>query len=229
MCALIKTSGVGITEISGKFGGSVGARNTSGNVLRNRVKGTNARTNAQITQRGKLSNTSAAWRSLTAAERKSFVTAASSGQWPYQNRLGETKQPSGFQLYSTLNNNISVVGGTPLTEPPLKVGFTAITLGALTAAAGTPALSLAFTGVLDASESMVVFATYGMSPGVARPNRYKQIAIYGSTTPANLLAGYTAIFGALVAGTQIFVRVKLINDGTGENQEIGQVSAIVAA
>ena len=222
-------SGIGVTELSGKFGGSVGTRNQSGNILRNRVKGTNAKTNSQITQRGKFSNTSAAWRGLTAAERLAWNTAAASGEWPYQNRLGETRQPSGFQLYSRLNNNLAAIGATVITAPPLKQSFTQITLGTLTAAAGTPALSLAFTGVLAADETMVCEATYGTSPGVSRPSNYRKIANYASTTPANLLAGYQAIFGNPIEATKIFIRCKLVNETTGQDVLVGEVSAVVAA
>jgi hypothetical protein len=227
--AVVKTSGIAITEISGKLAGTVFARNGAGLSTRNRVKGTNPRTNLQTTQRAKFSSNAGGWRGLTDAERKSWNLAAASGEWPYKNRLGETQQPSGSQLYNRLNDTITSVGGAVITTPPLKVSFTAITLGALTSASGTPSLSLAFTGVLGSDEGLVITATYGLSPGVSRPSRFNKVAYYTSTTPANLLTGYQAVYGNPIEGTRIFVRAEIVNELTGQRELVGQVSAIVAA
>lgn len=227
--ALIETSGIGATEISGKVGGSVFARGGSGMTVRNKAKGTQAKTNSQLVQQGKFSTNATAWRDLSDAERKAWTLAASSGEWQRSNRLGKSVKPSGPSLYSQLNNTLSVIGGTVITMPPLKVAFTPIVLGALTMAAGTPAMSLAFTGVLDGSESMIVDATFGASPGVQRPSQFRKIATYASTTPANLLSGYQGVFGDPIAGTRVFVRVTIVSETTGQRQVIGQVNAIVAA
>ena len=227
--ALIKFSGFGITEISGKVGGNVSARNKSGATLRNRVKGTNPRTNAQTNQRAKFSSNAGGWRGLTTAERKSWNLAGASGEWPIKTRIGEVMQPSGSQLYNMLNDTITSVGAAPISSPPLKVSFTSIVLGTLTAASGAPALSLAFTGVLGSDEGLVVNATYGVSPGVTRPSNFRKVAYYASTTPANLLAGYQGVFGNPIEGTQIFVEVEIVNELTGQRELVGKVSAIVAA
>lgn len=226
---MIKMSGIGITEISGKFGGTVGARNKTGMIARNRVKGTNPKTNKQITQRAAFATQSASFRDLTAAERLAWQRAAESGEWPYRNRLGEAAQPSGSQLFNRLNDNIVSVGGTPITTPPLKVAMSQITLGALTSAAGTPALSLVFTGTIGADETLVVEGTFGTSPGVSNPSRFNKLTNYTSTSPANLLASYQAVFGNPIAGTKIFIRCYLVNDTTGQRIDVGQVSAVVAA
>src|SRR3990172_5110235 len=59
--ALIKMSGVGITEASGKLGGQVFTRNKGGAVLRNRVVGTNPQTVAQQAVRAIFGAISSAW------------------------------------------------------------------------------------------------------------------------------------------------------------------------
>lgn len=222
-------SGIGVTELSGKFGGTVGARNKSGMTIRNRVKGTNPKTNAQLTQRAKFSNNASGWRELTTAERKAWILSASSGEWPQKNRLGETVQPTGSGLYNLLNDTLSSVGVAIITAPPLKVSFTQITLGAFTVAEAVPAMSLIYAGVLAADEGLVLTATFGMSPGVSRPSNFRKIAYYVTTSPANLLASYSAVFGNPIAGTQVFIRAEIVNEMTGQRELVGQVSAIVAA
>lgn len=227
--AQIELSGIGVTGVSGKLGGTVFSRNNGGAGVRIKTKGTNPRTNAQTTQRAKFSNQASSWRDLTDAERLSWNLAAASGEYNSKNRVGATITPSGSVLYNRLNNTIVAAGGTPITTPPLKVGFTAITLGALTAASGTPALSLVFTGSLATDERLIVEATYGTSPGVSRPSNFRKITNYSGTSPANLLSAYAAVFGNPIEGTKIFVRVTIVNRTTGQSELVGQVVAVVAA
>lgn len=73
------------------------------------------------------------------------------------------------------------------------------------------ALSIAYTATpLAAGTKLVVYATKQLSAGVNRPSSraYKQITVTAAAaaSPADILAAYTAIFGALIAGRKIFFK-----------------------
>lgn len=80
-------------------------------------------------------------------------------------------------------------------------------------------LSIAFTPAGAASaQQLAVYATRPVSPGVNfQPNgAYKLIGVYpGATSPINLLADYVAVYGGLVAGMKILIKMRAIDDTTG--------------
>lgn len=218
-------SGLGVTDASGKLGGNVFARNKGGATLRKLTKANNPRTNRQLSQRGSFSSTSAAWRGLNQEQRDSWVQAAASGEWSTPNRVAEIINPSGAILYARLNGNIKVAGGTPIEVPPVKTSFVARELTALVAEAAE--LTVAFTGGALTNETIIYEATMGASPGVSRPGNFKQVAVTNEISPADILAGYIAVFGSPVPDQKLFVRASQVNTETGQRQIIGQLSAVV--
>lgn len=223
-------SGIGMIEGSGKLGGTVMLKSKSGPSARVKTKGVNPRTNSQITRRAALSARSQAWRGLTAAQRDAWNAAAASGAFSQKSVLGRSYNPSGSQLYGKLNLNILLLGGSAITEPPLKTALTQVLLTALSAADATPALSLTFTGTLGANEALLIYATGNLSPGITRPgdSQYRLITTYTSTSPANILAAFQAIYGDPVEDQKIFVKALIGDDTTGVTAQAGAVSAIVA-
>lgn len=82
------------------------------------------------------------------------------------------------------------------------------------------ALSVAFTATpLPAGAKLVVEATNQVSQGINFQPRsaYKVVFVGAAATasPANILSGYTAIYGAIIAGSKIFVRARVV-DSTGQ-------------
>src|SRR5690606_17722677 len=106
--ALIKMSSIGITNLSGKAGGSVYARNRGGNYIRNFVMPSYTKTFAQMAARSAFGNLSSQWRVLAADLQNAWNQAAPS--FPYKNRFGDEKVLSGFGLYQSLNRNLQVIG-----------------------------------------------------------------------------------------------------------------------
>lgn len=227
----VKFSGIGITEGSGKLGGSVIMRGRSGQAVRVRVKPVNPQTNLQTSQRSKLSTRSQAWRGLTEEQRSGWNAAANSGQWPLKNTLGTTFQPTGAQLFNQLNLNLQKIGASTISAVPIKESLPAILLGTLTAADGTPALSLAFSGTLGSGYSLAIYAAPQQSPGVSRPGKsqFRYLSTYASTTPANLLTAYNTAFGALVEGQKVFLYGEVVSETSGQAAQAGSAVAIVAA
>lgn len=224
-------SGIGMVAGSGKLQGTVMSKGRSGAIARVRVKPTNPRTNKQIQQRSRLSVRSGNWRGLTAVQQAAWNAAAESGEWAKKNTLGISFNPTGAQLYNELNLNLEKIAASTIADVPVKASLPAVLLGALTAADATPALSLAFTGTLGANASLAIYATAPLSPGISRPSRskYRYLSTYASTTPANLLSAYQALYGDPIEGQKIFVYAEVVSEISGQAAQAGSAVAVVAA
>ena len=235
--ALIKMSGVGITEASGKLGGNVFSRSKGGAVLRNRVVGTNPQTVAQQMVRAIFGAISSAWRNLNDDQRAAWNAIAE--DYPYQNRLGETKLLSGKALFQKLNNNLLYAGESLLTSPLAPEGVNApVDLTSFSIerniagdglSAGTVTIDLASAG--DSTTIVVLEATPPLSPGIknATPRfvRIEQMTATSSSANFNFASNYVAIFGVPAAGSQVQVRAFSVNPSTGEKSAAFKASTIV--
>lgn len=220
-----------IDDIKGKIGNTVFQGGKAGPIVRGRVIPINPRSSAQLNVRGNLTSLSKAWASLTENERLAWDSAAASGDWRETDAFGNSFNLSGEQLYLKLNLVIDFIGETRLTNPPSKASFDAITLGALTAAAGTPAMTLAFTGTLSANFQFMISASAQVSAGImsSKSVSFANIANTTGTSPINVLSAYTSKYGTLVAGRKVFIRMEIASDVTGETVLVGETSAIIAA
>lgn len=221
------TPGAIVSEISGKIAATVFTRNRGGNVIRNRRTPINRRSVSQSQRRQGLGNLASSWRGLTQTQRNTWIGAT--GNFPYQNTLGETKYLSGEQLFVQFNQNLLLIGAATVTDAPPAFAFATFTI-ALTATS-VPALSLAFTPTpLTADNNLAVYATASLSPGIAAPNsskfRYITTIAAAAASPANILAAYQAVFGDPVADQKIFVEVRPIAS-TGQGGTPLRTSAIV--
>jgi hypothetical protein len=220
-----------ITEGRGKINGFVASRNRGGAYLRTKVTPVNPGTSFQSTVRSRLATNAQAWKGLTAAQRAAWN--ASVKDFAKTDIFGDLKNPSGFNLYCSLNNNLANAGQSLLTDPPVPAAVVNLTGLVLTAAKGTPALSLAADDDVDAGSTILVFGTPALSPGksFAKPF-YRQFSTLAAsaTTPFNLLTDYQAKFGTIgSAGLKIFIKVIAINNTTGQASPVLETSAIIAA
>lgn len=220
-----------VTDGRGKIGGHVASKNRSGAYLRTKVTPINRQSSYQQAIRARLTAISQAFRGLTAAQVLAWNSAVA--DFKKNNIFGDSVQLSGAQLYQRLNNNLSVIGQSLLTQPPLPVSVANMGTLTLTGAKGTPALSLAFTTAIAVGESVKLYATAGVSNGkkfVKSEYRLIDILTSADTTPANILAAYTAKFGAMpVAGMQIFVKAVNVSNTTGIEGQSVSASCVVAA
>lgn len=84
------------------------------------------------------------------------------------------------------------------------------------------ALSVAYTATpLAANTKLLIEATPQISAGIAFVGRskFRQIMVTAAAaaSPANILANYNAIFGVLIAGKKIFIRVTAIESKGGRS------------
>jgi hypothetical protein len=210
--------GAVIVAGSGKIGGHVASKNRSGSYLRTKVTPVNPQTAAQTSVRNRLASISASWAGLTAAQRDQWNGAVSG--FKGTDIFGDVKNPSGFNLYQALNNNLAQIGQAAITVPPVPTEIPVIETGVL-AAVHAGAVTLTFTSDPDVSgSSIVVDATSSMSAGksfvkseLRRIGEMPAIVAHVST----ITTLYNAKFGAAgTAGQKIFVRLKQIDNATGQ-------------
>lgn len=216
---------------SGKIGGHVASRNRAGAYFRTKVTPVNPQTSYQATVRNRLAGLSQGWRSLTAAQRASWNQAV--GDFSKTDVFGDIKNPTGFNLYQRLNNNLLNIGESAITTPPLPTAVDYFTSLSLAAEDGTVAesMSLTFAPAIAADMKVKVYATPPLSAGVNFvKSEYRQIAVLdnGDTSAYDLLAEYQAKFGSTgSAGQKIFVKCVQVETSGGQTGTPLEASAIV--
>ena len=214
-----------------KIGGHVASKNRAGAYLRTKVTPVNRRTLAQTGVRSRLTTISKAWKTLTQANRDSWNSAVSS--YKKTDIFGDIHNPTGFNLYQKLNNNILSLGGALASTPPIIAKLDAASAPVLTYTVGVPALSLAVTAATGVDHGFKIFATAPQSPGKGFvKSEYRQITALSTTIVAanNILAAYTAVFGSLGSiGQKIFVKIVPVGSVSGLQGLAVATSAISAA
>lgn len=201
---------------SGSIGNQTNSRNRSGQYIRQRAIPTQPRTVAQVAARARLSDTSAGWRGLTAAQIAAWNAFGQS--FTINNSLGQAINLTGAQCFIKVNTVLLLLGSATVVVPPALPSFVAVTVTGLTATAGTPLLKA--TGTTPATGTVYMFyASPQLSPGVTFNGQYRYLAMFTTATSGafDLTAAYTAKFGAPIAGKKIFVRVVQSQAGMQDN------------
>jgi hypothetical protein len=211
---------------SGSVGNQTSSRNRSGQYRRARSLPTQPRTSAQVNARARLTSASAAWRGLTDAQRAAWNGFAQS--FSVVNSLGQTINLTGAQCYVKVNTVLALTGSAAVTAPPALPTFGPTLATALTATAGTQALSVAST-LTTGSSTYMVYASPQMSAGVSYCGQFRYLANFtqATATKLDILSAYTAKFGALLAGKKIFVKVVQNMSGMQDNGTL--FAAVVGA
>lgn len=221
--------GMIVTEGRGKIGGHVASRNRSGAYFRTKVSGVNPQTTAQQSARLLLTNFSQAWRGLTQAQRDAWDSAVP--DFASTDVFGDLRNPTGKNLYTRLNINLQLSGGTPLTNPPVPTEVASFVATSLTAAVGASDMEIAFGGS-SASDSIQIWMTAPISPGVSFvKNRYRLLGVIAGNTasPYNAWTEYVARFGTPPVGQKVYVKLVGSNDTTGQTGIGTQTFDLVAA
>jgi hypothetical protein len=191
-----------------KIGGQVASKNRNGSYMRTKVTPVNRQSTAQTTVRSRLSTISKTWHTITQAQRDAWASAVSA--YKKTDIFGDIQNPSGFNLYQRLNNNIMTLGGTIVSNPPVVAALDSISGCVLTYTVGTPALSLASTVVSGTDHGYKIYATAPQSAGrsfVKSEFRLIKVGTAALAATANILTEYNAVFGSVgVIGQKIFVK-----------------------
>lgn len=215
---------------SGKIGGHVASRNKAGAYLRTKVTPVNPQTGYQLEVRERLAGLSQAWRDLTESQRQAWNAAVM--DFSRTNVFGELKNPSGFNLYQRINNNLLTIGAASRTTPPQLQSPEANGTMDLAADVSANSVTLTFDTALDLTTRAKIFATAQLSPGksfVKNEYRLIQILTDADASPLNIFAAYTAKFGALSVGKKIYVKMVRVQDTSGIEGLPIEASTIVVA
>lgn len=215
---------------SGKIGGHVAAKNRSGAYLRTKVTPVNIRSTSQVGARTRLSTISIAWRGLLAAQRLQWNNAVSS--FSKTDIFGDLRNPSGFNLFQKLNNNLVNIAEAAIDVPPLPIAVPLlISLTPSQVHAGATSLTYAATPT-PADTVLVIKATAPISPGKSFvKSEFRQIAqvAAAAATPYVATADYAAKFGGPgLAGQKVFFEAFYISTVTGQAGQPIQASCIVS-
>lgn len=207
-----------IVDGRGKLGGHVASKNRAGSYLRTKVTPINPNSSFQAAVRNRLSQLSSAWSALTPAQRLLWNGAVAS--FRRTDIFGDIKNPTGFNLFQKLNNNLSRISVAQINTPPLPTELPSITTGVLAATtAGVMTITFTADPVVSASK-IEVEATPAMSPGISFvKSEFRIIGVMPAiaVNVANIAALYIAKFGAVGAvGQKIFVRLKQISNVSGQ-------------
>lgn len=220
-----------VVDGRGKIGGHVASKNRAGSYFRTKVTPVNPSTVDQQNQRNQLAGLSSGWRDLTAAQRSAWNAAV--GDYAKTDIFGDLRNPSGFNLYQRLNQNLLGVGIAVISDPPAAGAVDAFTSLSIDAANGTQTLTLTFAAAIASGMSVKVFATPALSAGKSFvKSEYRLIDAIDNTdtSPYSAETAYIAKFGSIgAAGQKIFVKMVQVNETTGQAGIAIEASTIITA
>lgn len=201
---------------SGKINGFVASRNRAGAYFRTKVTPVNPQTTAQLEVRNRLGSLSQDWRGLTDAQRAAWNGVVSS--FARTDIFGDLKNPTGFNLYQRLNNNLITTAQAAISVPPVPQAVDEVGLTSITAAAGAGTIAVVLTGAVPATSAVKVFATAPQSPGVTFvKSEYRLITVLApsAATPIALGTAYVAKFGSFSANQKLFFKFVFVDIDSG--------------
>lgn len=160
--------------------------------------------------------------SLTDVQRKQWNVGASSGIFAKNDVFGNSRNPSGFNLFVGMNSLQHETGGRHIVTPPRKANFTEFTVsGAGVASDGSMMIGIQVSETPPVGTKWQIEATAPVPPG-----RYYLKNLFRSITttetvavggaPLNIAPAYGLRFGALTAeneGQRVGFRVRQVSDG----------------
>lgn len=210
--------GAGVVDGRGKLNGWVFSKNRAGAYARTKVSPANPQSSYQLNVRSSFSAFAQLWRSLTNNQRKAWINLAQSVQ--VSDIFGNPRNISGINLFIRCNQNLTLIGAAPINDAPTFAGVGA--LSGLTidpdSSAGTFIVDWT-SGNIPAGTRALVYATPNVSPSINYLKNLPRVVTIlnsGTSTGVNIFTAYTSRLGALQAGKQVGVYVRLIDATTGE-------------
>lgn len=219
-----------VGSTSGKLNGSVASHNKGGAYIRNKGVVSNPNTAGQSIARSRFGGSSSSWKLLTQSQRDAWIAEAPF--WPYQDKLQQTRIPSGFQLYTQINTVRAGMSLAPLLVPPTKVdmpGLNTLVLTLLIDNDPTPG-TLVFDSEVyfnnetqDANYVLQVAFTPGVSAGIQNPNTAYRLSPDWVPVPASTIgvlaiseSVYTSAFETPLVGQKVFMRARVVYELSGQ-------------
>lgn len=222
--ALVKFSGIAVVDMRNKLGGTVFTKTKAGAAVRNKVTPVNRRSVAQQTIRALFTSFTQAFRNLTPTQINGWNDLANTA-FKTTNIFGDIVAKSGINLYVQLNINLRKTDNATINDAPSLDDVPAPLFGAEPTADVSSAnlfVKAGFEGgttTIPAGNSIAIYATPKLSNGVRNfKSKLKQIGTLPEatdTTTSNILSDYTAFFGPLAVGDNVYLGVQTVNDASG--------------
>ena len=225
--AKIKFSAL-MSDMRGKLNGSVLSKNRGGSYIRNKVTPSNPQTTAQMSVRGIFAGIASGWSALTENQRLSFNSKVS--QYASTDIFGDLRNPSGKALFQKLNQNLSISEQATITSCPDSIPVPFANLISAAGDVSSTTFNVTYDGDTTGSK-VVVWATPQMSQGTTFvKNKLRQVAVFGGDAgdTLNVYANYATKFGALTAGANVYVAVRIIN-ANGQASPLETIKATIVA
>ena len=234
--AKIKLSAIGITNISGKSGGSVFAHNKNGNYVRRLGIPTQPQTHSQTLVRSVFGALARSWNALDTAARNAWKVWGASN--PKVDQFGDSRPMSGRQAFISANSNLNTVEIDMILNPdiftyemPSFIALSGVTVWdiqdrAITSAVIEASLSGAEAGISYVLSVAVV--SKGAAFGTAK-NKYRQIAT-GVSTSLDTLDIADQLNGLGVnSSNNVYIKVEFVTpDGKRSNSVTALMSLVEA-
>jgi hypothetical protein len=212
-----------------KIGGVVFSKSRTGAYVRRKVSPVQPRTTAQRAVRANFTANSKGWSgTLTAAERATFTQLAQS--LTKKDRLGQSFQLTGAQLYQSISRNLHTIGVADLiTAPANQVvsdlgGLTLAEVMSETSPLSGRGITVDPTNMPATGEYLVITAAAPLPAGrtFVGKGKYRIIQTVAPgtasplfTLPIDVTAAYEAKFGALSTGQTIHMQINNISSVNG--------------
>ena len=232
--AKIKFSAIGITNMSGKSGGSVFAFNRAGSYVRRWAKPTNPMSDLQTAVRQAFGASARAYGALTEAQRNAWKQFGIDN--PRVDRLGDSRAMQAMQAFISANQNRHTVG-LPAVDEPVQGAYTIPAFESTILQidlANDVELEIQLTG-LYASPIAGLYAVVSLAvTGSASGKSYGSVVNdYGYAKAYPISAALTTVDfhqqvtdAGAVAGQRVFVKVELYNTA-GQKSEGVTSSGVV--
>ena len=207
-----------VVDGRGKLGGHVFTKTKSGATMRTKVTPVNPQTAAQASARSRLGGNSQAWAGLSEEERSGWNALAS--ETSKTNIFGDQYFPSGKNLFTSVNNNLVMVGGAQVSVAPVFAELPFITLmeGIIDISAKEINLQVEFSGS-SIGTALIIEASQPSSPGKYNfDGSFRQVIVAGdgvAPSPTALWSLYVAKFGEPLLGRKIAFRAYFVNTSAG--------------
>ena len=207
-----------VVDGRGKLGGHVFTKTKSGATMRTKVTPVNPQTAAQASARSRLGGNSQAWAGLSEDERRSWNALAS--ETSKTNIFGDQYFPSGKNLFTSVNNNLIMVGGASIVNAPTFEELPFITLMDAEIDISAQAISLLVDSTGSSSgTALIIEATQPSSPGKYNfDGSFRQLMVAGGgsePSPTVLWGFYVAKFGVPAEGKKVAFRAYYVSPSAG--------------
>jgi hypothetical protein len=223
--------GLIVTAGSGSAGGQTIQKGKTGHCLKNKSIPRQPVSNYSAIRRSSFTSISKLWKTLLVAVVATWNNAAKNIK--LSGNYGLPYSPSGFQLFSTLNNNLAAIDVVPISAVPAAASVGTMTTLSIAVAAGAQTLTITYAPAVPATAAFVIEATNGISQTrQVRDSDFRRIGklLTANASPYSAEALYILKFGVIpAAGTIVHLRVRPVHLTAGWGGQPFSCSAVVAA